>query len=283
MSERDMVESYKEIEVSCPICQIVRKIKIPEAIFNQKKFGTIKVQVPKGGICKEHHFIVFLDTKGIVRGYEKIDLSMITLKEEESSRLTLRNFVQMFGTYGLLSLMHAKIFNYPAYVIRDKIEDTNIELINKIAERLLPESYRGTSHINLLKKTTYDEISVKEKNSLIIDSHQHILQTPWEDKLKFEEELLNKALDIFDQEEQMIIVQQNIFEFIREAEYVKNLLDNTKKIYEEELIEKISRELMIPKPSYYRISLIKDFIKQRYSPELAQKITSKVEEFLTFL
>lgn len=279
-----MMESYKEIEVSCPICQIVRNIKIPETIFSQKKFGTIKIQIPQGGVCKEHQFIVFLDTKGIVRGYEKIDLSMkIPVKEEESRRLTLNNFVHMFGTYGLLSLMHAKIFNYPAYIIREKNEETNIELINKIAERLLPEPYRGSSNINLLEKTTYDDISVKEKNSLIIDSHQNILQTPWEEKLKFEEELIFKALDIIDEEEQMIILQQKINEFIREEEYVKNLLENVKKIYEEELIEKMSRELMIPKPNHYRIVLIKDFIKQRYSPKLSQKITTKVEDFLNLL
>jgi hypothetical protein len=279
-----MVESYKEIEVTCPVCKTVRSIKIPEAVFNQKKFGTIKIQVPQGGVCKEHQFLVFLDSKGQILGYERIDLLMKTLvRDDKSDILTLNNFLRMFGTYGVLSLIHAKIFNYPAYIIRDKNSETNIELINNIANRLLPEHYRGTSNINLLEKTTYDKINLKENNALLIDSHQHILQTPWEEKLKFEEQLMTKALDIIDEDEQMIIFQQNIIEFIREADYVKNLLENVKQIYEDDLIEKMTKELMIPKPNHYRISLIKDFIKQRYSPKLVQKITSKVEEFLNLL
>ncbi|MFX0057219.1 MAG: hypothetical protein ACFE85_09365 [Candidatus Hodarchaeota archaeon] len=279
-----MVESYKEIEVSCPVCETERSIKIPEAIFRQKKFGSIKVQVPQGGVCKEHQFIVFLDTKGIVIGYEKFDLLMKTpAKEIESGKVTLNNFIQMFGTYGVLSLIHAKVFNYPAYIIRDKDDETNIDLVNKVADNLLPEPYKGTSFINLLEKAPYDEISVKEKNALLIDSHQHILQTPWEEKLKFEEHLLKKALEIIEEEEQMIIFQQNIAEFIREAEYVKNVLENAKQVYEEDLIDKMSRELMIPQPNHYRLNLIKDFIRQRYSAELLQRLTSKVVEFLSLL
>lgn len=278
------MESYKEIEVSCPVCETERSIKIPEAIFRQKKFGSIKVQVPQGGVCKEHQFIVFLDTKGIVIGYEKFDLLMKTpAKEIESGKVTLNNFIQMFGTYGVLSLIHAKVFNYPAYIIRDKDDETNIDLVNKVADNLLPEPYKGTSFINLLEKAPYDEISVKEKNALLIDSHQHILQTPWEEKLKFEEHLLKKALEIIEEEEQMIIFQQNIAEFIREAEYVKNVLENAKQVYEEDLIDKMSRELMIPQPNHYRLNLIKDFIRQRYSAELLQRLTSKVVEFLSLL
>lgn len=278
------MESYKEIEVSCPVCETERSIKIPEAIFRQKKFGSIKVQVPQGGVCKEHQFIVFLDTKGIVIGYEKFDLLMKTpAKEIESGKVTLNNFIQMFGTYGVLSLIHAKVFNYPAYIIRDKDDETNIDLVNKVADNLLPEPYKGTSFINLLEKAPYDEISVKEKNALLIDSHQHILQTPWEEKLKFEEQLLKKALEIIEEEEQMIIFQQNIAEFIREAEYVKNVLENAKQVYEEDLIDKMSRELMIPQPNHYRLNLIKDFIRQRYSAELLQRLTSKVVEFLSLL
>ena len=66
-----MVE-YKQLSVNCPICEAGRDLNVPEAIFAQKKFGTIKIQVPPGAVCPEHQFIVFVDTKGIIRGYSKI-------------------------------------------------------------------------------------------------------------------------------------------------------------------------------------------------------------------
>ncbi len=78
-----MAESYKELEVSCPICEVVKNIQIPKSILIQKRFGIIKIQVPQGGVCKEHQFIVFVNTEGNIMGYETIDLLM---KTESSSK-----------------------------------------------------------------------------------------------------------------------------------------------------------------------------------------------------
>ena len=54
-----------------------------------------------------------------------------------------------------------------------------------------------------------------------MDTHQHILQTPWDEKLKFEEAMVKRALEIIDEEEQLILMQQNISRFIKEAEHTK--------------------------------------------------------------
>ncbi len=277
--------SYKEIEVTCPTCSIVKVIKVPMRIFSQKKFGTIKIQVPQGGVCKEHQFIVFVDTKGIIRGYDQIDLLMkrVAEGEEKTRRFSIKHFVDIYGLYGLFCLIHAKIFNYPAYIIRDKESEDFSDVINKIGDTLLPEAYQGTSNVSFFEEIDYNKIKLNDKNAFLMDTHQHILQTPWEEKLKFEEEMIKKALDIFDEDEQVNLIQQSISKLVREAEYVKRVLENVKEIYDEDLVDQIARELMIPKPNYYRISLIKDFIKQRYSPKLAAKIKSKVEEFLNLL
>ncbi len=277
--------SYKEIEVTCPTCSLVKVIKVPMRIFSQKKFGTIKIQVPQGGVCKEHQFIVFVDTKGVVRGYDRIDLLMKTVAEREDKRkrFSIKHFIDLYGLYGVFCLIHAKIFNYPIYIIRDKESEDFSYVINKIGENLLPETYRSTSNVSFFDETDYNKIKLNDKNAFLMDTHQHILQTPWEEKLKFEEEMIRKALDIFDEEEQVNLIQQSISKLVREAEYVKRVLEKVKEIYDEDLVDRIARELMIPKPNYYRISLIKDFIKQRYSPKLAAKIKSKVEEFLNLL
>ncbi|MFW9825624.1 MAG: hypothetical protein ACFFE4_21960, partial [Candidatus Thorarchaeota archaeon] len=257
-----MGETYREIQVTCPVCSTVKNIGIPEKLFIQKKFNIIKVQIPQGGVCKEHHFIVFVDDQGIIRGYDQIDLLMKSTvqKEQVAKRFSLQYFINMFGLYGVFCLIHAKIFDYPVYIIKDKSSEDFSSIINRIGNELLPETYQGPSNIHFLDEIDYNKIN--EKNAFLMDSNQHILQTPWQEKLKFEEEIIKKALEILDGDEQLYLIQQNISKFIREADYVSKIVEKETEIFEEDLIEKMARELMIPKPNRYRINLIKEFIKQ---------------------
>ena len=280
-----MVENYKEIEVICPVCSKSKNIKIPEQIFSQKKFGSIRIQVPQGGVCPEHQFILFIDTNGIIRGYEKIDLQLMaaTKREVDAGKFTLSDFIRFFGLYGVFCLIHAKLFNYPAYIIKNRETENISELINRIGNALLPETYKNTSAITFLEKTDYSKIQLKEKKALLMDANLTILQVPWNEKLKFEEQIVKNALEILDEDEQLKLIQLGISAFIREAEYVRTLLEKVKIIYNEDLVEKINRELLESKVNLYRVSLIKDFIRQRYSPKLADKIKNKVEEFLELI
>ncbi len=267
------------VEVRCPVCGFIKKISIPEKIFDQNRFGTIKVQVSQGGVCPDHQFIILIDTKGIIRGYEKIDLIMKA--STESTKFSLNGFITMIGLYGLFSLIHAKVFNYPTYIIKDKDTEEQTAIINNLLESWLPENYRGPNSIIFLRDTDYNKIK-KEKNALIIDRKQNILLTPWETELKFEEDIIQKALSISNEEEQPIIIQHQIAKFIREAEFSRKIVEK-EDIYTQELIEKLSRELMIPKVDYYRISLIKEFIERRISIKLAQRIKNKIDDFLSSL
>ncbi|TFG03530.1 MAG: hypothetical protein EU539_12145 [Promethearchaeota archaeon] len=279
--------NYRKLEVTCPICGIKKEINIPEAVFGQKKFGTVKIQVPINAVCSEHQFIVFVDTKGDIKGYERIDLQMALPTEdtekEKAGILTLRKLIQLFGLYGVFSLIHAKIFNYPAYLMINDPSEDNTELMNLIGDSLLPEQYKGKGKVEYILQNDYDKIKIKEKEALIIDSHQHILQTPWDEKLKFEEEIVKRAVEIIDEEEQLRILQQGIEKLIKESEYTADYLENIREIYEDDLMDKLSKDLMIPKITHYRLMLIKNFIKQHYSPKLASKIKNKVEEFLDLL
>jgi len=283
-----MLEPSKEIEVTCPTCGETKRINIPESLFSQKKFGTIKIQVPVNAICPKHQFIVFLDTKGVVRGYEKIDIAIavtpVETEKEAVGILTLRKLIQLFGTYGVLSLMHAKIFNYSSYIIKDADFGPTEELLNLIGNRILPEKYRGHNSIYLLEESDYGNIKLKEKNALLIDClTQNILQTPWKEKLKFEEEIVKRALEIINEEEQLRLLQQRIAIFIKEAEHAKDILENVNDIYEEDLIEQVSREVLMPRMNQYRLTLIKEFIKHNFSQKLVSRIKSRVEEFLSSL
>ena len=281
----------KEVELTCPTCQTFRKITVPAAIFSQKKFGTIKIQVPPKAVC-EHQFIAFVDTKGIVRGYERIDLLMSMPSEEakegkgpeKDKELTLKKLIRKYGLYGVFSLLHAKIFDYPAYIVKDKGSEQSSIQLNEFLDKNIPEKYRDqTFKIKFLDETSYDKIKVKEKNALLIDSQQNILQTPWEEKLKFEESMLKKALEIIDDNEQLIILQQDIAKFVKEAELAKSILERVKEIYKEDLIDEMANQLKAPKINKYRLNLIKDFISQRYSEKLTKRIKNKVQEFLNLL
>ena len=280
---------YKSLAITCPVCGESRSINIPERVFEQKQFGTIKIQVPVGAVCSDHQFIVFADPKANIIGYEKIDLYMATTETTEKEKagvLTLRVLINMFGLYGMFSIIHAKIFNYPVVIIMDKdsvLYSLDLDLLNLVGERLLPEAYKEGEKITFIEEVDYNNVKIKDKNTLIMDSHQHILQTPWDVKLKFEENMIKKALEISDEEDQLNLMQQTIAKLIEEAEHAKLILEKTREIFEDDLIERISNDLMNPKINTYRLQLIKHLIGQRYSPKLAKKIRNRVEGFLDLL
>lgn len=283
-----MSEDFKELEITCPICQVVKKINVPSRIFSQKKFGTIKVQVPAGAVCKDHQFIVFVDPKGIIRGYEKIDIFMASTPEVKEvipeAKITLRAVLNDFGTYGVLSLIHAKLFNYPSYLIRSEDKVNNVSGLNDFFDNLLPEALQGSAPLNIFENIQYDKVKIKEKNALLIDEHNNILQTPWDhSSLGFEEELIKKALGIIDNEEQLIILRQGINQFLKEVDYVIKTLEDVEEIYMNDLIEKMSKDLRMTKINKYQIDLIKEYIENRISSKLVKKIKNKVHEFLGLL
>ena len=206
--------------------------------------------------------------------------------KEKAGILTLRVLINTFGIYGVFCLMHAKIFDYPVYILLDKdseLYSLDKDLLNNVGNSLLPESYRGGEKITFIEVIDYDKIKIKDKKGLIIDSHKHILQTPWEEKLKFEEVMIKKALEIIDEEEQLKLMQQSILKLMKEMEHVQSILENVREIYEDDLIERLSKDLMIPKINHYRLNLIKNMIRNRFSPKLASKIKNKVEDFLDLL
>jgi hypothetical protein len=281
-----MSETFKILEVVCPICGETKNINIPAGIFSQKKFGTIKIQVPVNAVCSKHQFIVFVDTKGIIRGYEKIDIQMgVTpeISEEEARRLNLRSLIQIFGIYGIFSLIHAKIFNYTTYIIKGKDFDYGEEILNSIGDTILPDNFRKSKSIHLLDTQVLHKLNIKDKDALIMDTQQHIFQTPWNVKMKFEESIVKRALEIIDEQEQLKLLQQDIGRLINEANQAIYLLQDVKTMYEDELIEQLSKDLKIKPISNYRLNLIKEFIGRNISKALAAKIKSRVGEFLSII
>jgi len=282
-----MLDTFKILEITCPTCGEIKNINVPESIFSQKKFGTIKIQVPLKAVCPEHQFIVFVDTKGKVRGYEKIDIHVSSLtqefEKETERRLSLRSLIQVFGIYGIFSILHAKIFNYPTYILKDENFEFDEDTLNSVGDIILPENIGGSKTIHLLENSDIKQLKIKDKDALIMDTQQHIFQTPWDTKLKFEEGIVKRALDIIDEQEQLKLLQQDIARLINEANFVIALLENVKEIFVDDLIGQISKEFKIGKINNYRLNLIKEYIRRNISRKLVLKIKSRVGEFLSII
>ncbi len=280
-------ETYRLLQVECPLCSKVKSINIPESIFAQKKFGIIKIQIPINAVCPEHQFIVFVDTKGNIKGYENIDIIMgkvsPELEREMVGRINLRNLIQLFGVYGIFSLIHAKVFNYPSYIIKDDEFEYSENLLNSLGDNILPELYKGKKTIHIIDDPDISKIKIKDKDAFIMDVSQHIYQTPWTTKLKFEEQIIERALEIIDEEEQLNLLQHDISNFVSEVHYAVSILQDVSEIYDDELIEKLSRALNIKKISNYRLTLIKDFIRRNISKKIVEKIKNRVGEFLSVI
>ncbi len=273
-----MTDRYKKIEVTCPFCNTSKILDIPTALFLQKQSRIINIQVSLGAVCSDHRFVIFLDTNGTVRGYERIDVNIVEpqmdIEREGVRLLTLNNWIKIFGTYSLFSLLHAKIFNYPIFIVIDKNEDLeyNSDNLNSFGNLILPERYRGGRTIHLYEESDYDNIELNIKDGLLLDMRLHISKIPWDEKLKFEEFLVEKALEIINEQEQLVLIQQIISKFIDEAECALTILEVVSQISKKELIKEISRKIMTQKINNYRLNLIIEFINRRFSPKLTAKI-----------
>ncbi|MHA1805095.1 MAG: hypothetical protein ACTSU4_11305 [Promethearchaeota archaeon] len=273
-----MPEDFKELEITCPICQMVKSIKVPHRIFSQKKFGTIKIQIPAGAVCREHQFIVFVDAKGIIRGYEKIDIFMgptPQVKEERAEKkFTIRSLLDEFGTYGFLSLIHAKLFNYPSYIMRDNISDEDANKLNAFFEQFLPASIQDTAPLTVLKDIQHAKIESKEK-SAPIDFKPNILATSWNySSVKFEEELISQALkDI--QYDKIKLKEKNALLIDLHNIILQTPWNYSSLKFEEELVKKALNIMNEDEQIIVLQQGIKKFIKE---VEYVKKVLEDVEE-----
>ncbi|MFX1399177.1 MAG: hypothetical protein ACFFAS_19300 [Promethearchaeota archaeon] len=260
----------KKIQVKCPICDSENNINVPEELLSQKKFGIFKIEVPAGAACKSHRFIVFIDTKGIVRGYERIDVLMDiseNLRYNTQKHIPLPNLgdvIKMIGLNSATHLMHAKIFNYDVALLLDSDASDIPKILNVLGKIIMPKEYRNSAREYItIQRSEYDK--AKYEQFLVLDLNKNILNIPWSSKTKFEEEIIEKALEIFNPIEQLKLLQRDIRNFLNKAESAKSLLDEDKNLSKGDLLKKITKELRIPKLSKMELNLIYEFIEKRYS------------------
>ena len=275
----------KQFDVTCPKCGNGKIISVPDSLFVQKKFGTVKIKVPQGAVCKDHNFIVFISTKGQIIGYDIIDAS-VTLDQKEKRPenlidLTLDEVINAFGFNCVAGFLHAKLFDYPSFVIRNEEFALDIEQLNELFDRLIPPNYRNSNSIKdeefdsyVFPNPNYYYTTFKREHAdaFLINNRKLVIQVPWRIKIDFEKSILTNALGITDTSEQLKYLAQYVNQFISDVEFTQNILENVKNISEKDLIKKLKEKLIVSTINKSRILSIKEFITRRISKEVGSKI-----------
>ncbi|MFX1501234.1 MAG: hypothetical protein ACFFDH_09770 [Promethearchaeota archaeon] len=285
-----MQVQYKSVNVVCPRCGIEKEISVPQRIFEEKKIGHLKIRVPKGAVCQEHIFIVFLNIQGKILGYESIDLNISSLTKleskvedyiDDSNVLKVREFIDMIGFQCLAGLIHAKLFNYPSLIIQETETEVNLDLINNFLDDIMPEKYKDTE---FLKTIDYSEekdysteyfyvmVNSQRKPAFLINLRKHIVQKPWKTSLELEYSFINSVLYKNDPHDNLHSLESLISRFLKDVDDIVLFLKNIKKSSKKNLAKKlheITNNSIITK-NY--INFIIEFIYQRKSPEIAKKI-----------
>jgi len=275
----------KQFYVSCPKCGIGKEISVPSSLFLQKKFGTVKIKVPQGAVCNDHNFIVFISTKGQIVGYDVIDASVSSDKKEKLPGdlidLTLDELIDAFGLNCVAGLIHAKLFDYPSFIVRNEEFALDIEQLNELFDKLMPPKYRNPNAIKDEEfdsfvfsnpDTYYSTIKKERTDAFLINNRKLVIQVPWQIQNDFEKSIISNALGKKDKREQLKYLAQYINQFINDVEITQNLLENVKSIKEKELLKKLKEKLILSTIDKNRISLMKEFINRRISKEVGSKI-----------
>ncbi|MHA2290405.1 MAG: hypothetical protein ACXABG_16585 [Promethearchaeota archaeon] len=273
--------------VACPKCGSEKQINVPESLFYQKKFGTVKIKVPQGAVCKDHNFIVFISTKGQIVGYDVIDSSVSSGQDANVSKdimnLTLDELIDAFGFNCVAGLIHAKLFDYPSFVLRSEEFNIDINQLDEMFDALIPLKYRNDNAIKDAEFDTYvftnedyfyTAFKNNNNNAFLINNRKAVIQKPWRTPCEFEKSILDNALGRSDKVEQLKYLAQYINQFIKDVEFTATLLENSKKISEKDLVKQLKEKLIVSTINKKRVLIIKEFISQRFSKELSAKIKS---------
>jgi len=280
-----MQVQYKSIHVTCPRCGAEKSVPVPITLFSEKKLGHVKIQVPKGAVCQDHVFIVFLDVQGRIIGYETVDLSILSLADiktrKDGKTISLKEFIDIMGFQCFAGLIHAKLFNYPLYIIVKNEFKVNLDVINNVLDDLMPEMYKNTRSLKTFKYdediyplVTYFYALVKNmrKTAFLMNNRKHIVQMPWKTGLVLEQSIINSALSKDDKNEQLKFIAFYISKFLEDVEKTLIIVKSVKKMSKKDLVKKLKEIAITSTVSKNYISFIKEFVHRRISPELAKKI-----------
>ncbi|MEJ2295976.1 MAG: hypothetical protein P8Y23_14565, partial [Candidatus Lokiarchaeota archaeon] len=231
----ELYDNFKRVELACPKCGSEKVVKLPLDLFNGGGFGIIKIQVPIGGVCEEHNFMVLLNKEGAILGYETFDMMASkpsergveektpidsTLPGEKAlSQSVLQEYVNKYGFNCIVGYIHSKLFDYRAYLICRDDELIQIDEMESLFNAIIPQEYKN-SHV--MEVITYDpEIYPKPgyffglakhkySHAFIINPNRHVVNVPWKINIQYEKTMLRNALEGKDPETRIRLIRDFI-------------------------------------------------------------------------
>lgn len=289
-----MQDQLTLIKFACPRCGLEKDVPVPLSLFSAKKFGHVKIQVPKGAVCPDHEFIAFLDLEERIIGYETVDLSISSLAKFETQEdgsfkdgknITIREFIEVLGFRCFAGLLHAKLFNYPLFILMKEEEHTiNLDGLNNLLDDAMPEIYKNTRHLEVLvypgdiypvATFFYALVKHRRRNALLINNRKHIVQKPWTTDLQLERAIVNSAVSKEDQNEQIKFLSFYFSKFLEDVDKTIIILNTVKKISKKDLLKKLKKIAITSTITKTYLNILKEFIHKRIDPEIAKKILDK--------
>ncbi|MFW9988189.1 MAG: hypothetical protein ACFFC3_05995 [Candidatus Odinarchaeota archaeon] len=281
---------YKLIKVVCPRCGAEKEVPVPNSLFSQKKTGHVKIRVPKGVVCQDHVFIVFLNIEGKVIGYENVDLSISSITEiepvesesgDETKLPSLKELIEMIGIQCLAGLLHVKLFDHPSFIILEKEFKENFEIIENFLDKIIPEKYKNiksppTMDFSGKKHSSSEYIYVmvdnQKKPAFLINLREKVVQIPLNLSLELEYTIINSVLEKDNPNEHFKFFTFYISKFLEDIDETMIILKPVTKISKKNLTKKLKEKAITSTVTKNYISIIREFIHQRITPEIAQKI-----------
>ncbi|UYP46609.1 hypothetical protein NEF87_002894 [Candidatus Lokiarchaeum ossiferum] len=238
-----------EVEVTCPIpeCKKTKIVKIPSYLFENKKMGTIKVQI-HADICCEHEFIIFVGKmKGKpprVRAYEMVDLAIDLskiIKTGKNDQVFLKDLLKKYGDYAVSSCLHALMLNCHIIFLRTEHDTNQSNQITNLLNSFIP-SQHPSDNITISHILESEYKKAKISNALVVNPQGVIANTPWSDiSLDIEKHLIQESLEILDDSLQAMILKQELELLFNKSQFIVNIIKKDE-IFEEDLNQKISQE-----------------------------------------
>ncbi|MEE9378835.1 MAG: hypothetical protein V3V33_12460 [Candidatus Lokiarchaeia archaeon] len=283
-----MQDQYTLIKFSCPRCGLEKDVPVPQSVFSEKQFGHVKIQVPLGAVCQDHEFIAFLDLEERIIGYETVDISISSLTKfdthEDGKIITISEFIEILGFRCFSGLLHAKLFNYPLYIImKEEEHKINLDALNNLLDEAMPEIYKNKKHLEILvypgdvyPVATYFYALVKNerKAAFLMNPRKQIVQMPWKTGLELEKTIINSAVSKEDQTEQLKFLAFYISKFLEDVDKTIIILKTMKKSSLKDLVKKLQEKAITSTVTKNYIISIKEFIHRRISPDIAKKINN---------
>ncbi|MFX1478801.1 MAG: hypothetical protein ACFFCI_11785 [Promethearchaeota archaeon] len=187
-------ETFKNVLVICPECKTQKYLKVPSKILIQSQ-NVVTVSIPTKTIC-DHHFQVFVDKNGDVRGYQRVDFEFPTVEYYESR-----------GIAGLVedlkNLTTLPLFQDIIAILRGSVDNREIlgSAIFTVEGSVL---YTSISHDTLLN--TIRELEVRDEKKLHSISKMFL-------ELRNRQKVCAEYIKIIDKEFILVIVCSRIVNF----------------------------------------------------------------------